>query len=164
MARAFLATLVVGFLFYVLLEQCGVRWNLTESAPVGMYGQARWGDYLGFCPEGAASRLSIERGYRTRMLWACPDGRSELIKHVAAKPGDTVTVSTDGIAVNGHLLPHSAPRTTDRAGRPLMAYPAGTYQASDRQIWVVSDNPLGFDSRYFGPVERGERLRFVWGW
>jgi conjugative transfer signal peptidase TraF len=164
-AAVFSITALAGIPFYLfLVEGCGLRFNLTLSAPVGVYEVSRNGSYLGFCPEGEAAKLSAERGYRSRSLFACPDGRAELIKPIATHPRDVVTVSAAGIEVNGRLLPESAPQTADRAGRPMTAYPSGIYQATERQMWVVSQHAFGFDSRYYGPVERGEHLRFVFGW
>jgi conjugative transfer signal peptidase TraF len=158
-------TALAGFpLYQFLVGVCGVRFNLTASAPVGVYRVARSGIYLGFCPQGEAARLSAERGYRTRTLFACPDGHAELIKPIVTKPGDAVELSAAGIGINGRLLPESAPLSTDSAGRPMIPYPFGVYYASQEQTWVVSRHPKGYDSRYFGPVAQGERLRLLWTW
>ena len=161
----FCLTVCVGVIIYVfLVNVCGVRFNLTPSAPVGVYIQSKEGSYLDFCPEGEAAQLSAERGYRSRVWFGCEDGRAALLKPIATRPGDIVWLSPDGIQINGHLLPDSAPLAKDRAGRPMKAYPFGLYQASNEAQWVVSAHPNGFDSRYYGPIAGGERLRFLFGW
>jgi conjugative transfer signal peptidase TraF len=67
--------------------------------------------------------------------------------------GDTVSVSPDGVRVNGRLLPNSAPRNTDAAGRPLSPWRFGTYNVQPGKVWVLSSyHPRSFDSRYFGPI------------
>ncbi|MCC6585644.1 MAG: S26 family signal peptidase [Bryobacterales bacterium] len=71
-----------------------------------------------------------------------------------------------GIAVNGRLLPNTAPLRLDAANRPLRAWPSGTYRVRPGTVWVASTYGRGsYDSRYIGPVEeksiRG-RLRPLW--
>ena len=63
-----------------------------------------------------------------------------------------VTVSPDGITVNGMPVTNSAPLAIDGAGRPLQAYPAGTYTVAAGQVWLLAPLRYSFDSRYLGPV------------
>ena len=64
-----------------------------------------------------------------------------------------MTVTHDGIAVNGRALPHTTQFAHDSAARPLQAVPAGTYRVAPGEVWLVSGHdPRSFDSRYFGPV------------
>jgi type IV secretory pathway protease TraF len=37
--------------------------------------------------------------------------------------------------------------------RWLEHYPFGTYVLKAGQLWVLSSNPRGWDSRYFGPID-----------
>jgi type IV secretory pathway protease TraF len=69
------------------------------------------------------------------------------LKQIAALPGDTVRVTPAGSYVNGKLWPHS--------GIPASApthFPFGTYVLHPNQLWVLGDNPLSYDSRYFGMI------------
>ena len=69
------------------------------------------------------------------------------LKQIAALPGDTVRVTPAGSYVNGKLWPHS--------GIPASApnhFPFGTYLLPPNQLWVLGDNPLSYDSRYFGMI------------
>src|SRR5260370_27077692 len=101
----------------------GVRINTSYSLPMGLY--IRTSDprasLIEFCPEGRYAVQSSERGYRTGGF--CPDGAVPLLKPVVAKPGDTVEMSADGIAVNGQLLAHTAPVAKDRLGRRPATWP-----------------------------------------
>jgi type IV secretory pathway protease TraF len=69
------------------------------------------------------------------------------LKQIAALPGDAVRVTPEGSYVNGKLWPHS--------GIPASApnhFPFGTYLLHPNQLWVLGDNPLSYDSRYFGMI------------
>ncbi len=65
-------------------------------------------------------------------------------------------VSARGIAVNGLILPNTAPKTKDSQGRAMMPWPFGRYPVPPGFVWVASSyNPWSFDSRYFGPIPFG---------
>ncbi len=144
----------------------GVRINTSYSLPMGIY--LRTADptapYIEFCPEGRFAAESSERGYRTRGL--CPDGAVPLLKPVVATEGDRVDVSNEGIAVNGRLLPQTAPVAHDRLGRTLQSWPVGAYLVGAGQVWVASTYNRGsYDSRYMGPIPVRlirARLRPLW--
>jgi type IV secretory pathway protease TraF len=80
--------------------------------------------------------------------------------------GDTVVAGPFGISVNGRRIPNSAPLGRDEGGRPLTAYPFGTYTVPVGQAWLVSSyNDHSYDSRYFGPIATGtieRKERPVW--
>ena len=70
------------------------------------------------------------------------------------------------VTVNGRQLTNSDVRAKDSAGRPLAPAIGGAVPSG--QVWVMSDeNPLSFDSRYFGPLPasliRG-RMTPLWTW
>ncbi len=102
-------------------------------------------------PEVAA--FARERGYVPRG-GACPGGGVPVGKPVLAIPGDTVTVTPNGILVNGAPVPNSQPLASDRQGRLLPRLAVGRYVVGPGELWVVSPySRLSFDSRYFGAVE-----------
>ena len=148
----------------VAAKWIGLRYNDSPSMPVGLYvrtlSQSK-ATLVVFCPEAPFANLSASRGYRSR--GTCPDGAEPLAKPIAALPGDTVELSAHGIAVNGRLLPNTAPLAGDSAGRPLSHWPFGKYVVAAGTVWVASSyNPRSFDSRYFGPVKASqvrERVR-----
>jgi type IV secretory pathway protease TraF len=67
-------------------------------------------------------------------------------------PGDTVEIEIGGVSVNGVLWPESKPLARDSSGRRLEHYPFGAHRVRPGELWLLSDNPRGWDSRYFGPV------------
>ena len=76
--------------------------------------------------------------------------RKPFLKLVAGSHGDTIELADSGlILINGVPFPNSAPLSHDRAGRPLRAFELPVTLASD-EIWLLSDSPFGFDSRYLG--------------
>ena len=129
----------------------GIRINWTPSVPTGLYIRDASGPFVEFCPVEPYAALSKSRDYRPS-FGTCPDGRQPLLKRLVAKPGDRVTLSADGMRVNGYLIPSSAPRASDSRGRPLPAYLFGSYTVGSGASWVTGDHPQSFDSRYFGPV------------
>jgi conjugative transfer signal peptidase TraF len=157
--RRIVATLVVASLFSVrlALQQAGLRVNLTASEPRGLYltEQKPWrrGSFVIFRLPARLSAIALERGYALpgSTAGAVMDG----LKRVAALPGDTVRVGPQGVSVNGVLWPASKPLRWDSSGHhPIQHYPFGVYHVGPGQVWLLSDNPRGWDSRYFGPLPR----------
>lgn len=144
----------------------GIRFNLTPSLPRGFYiiSNLPSANLVEFCPEGAASSISLGRHYRS--AGSCPDGGAPLLKPAVAFPGDQVVVGADGIRVNGQLLRNSAGRFKDHLQQPLDPWPYGTYTVQPGTVWVVSTfNIYSFDSRYYGPISVssiGHHLRPLW--
>jgi conjugative transfer signal peptidase TraF len=150
--------------FVLALGFAGVRLNIaSNSLPSGLYRivPAASGNDLLICPTGIAEKVSIEREYRVESL-GCGDGYAPLLKPIAARAGDTVTVSEAGVAVNGKLLPNSKQYPKDGIGRPMPLVPFGTYAVLPGTVWVISSyNRFSFDSRYFGPVNLDEKVRYA---
>jgi conjugative transfer signal peptidase TraF len=145
----------------------GVRINTSYSLPLGIYVRTHNRDarLIEFCPVEPFASESSERGYRTRGT-ACDDGAVPLLKPIVAVAGDQVVLSAEGMRVNGHLLPKTAPLFRDAAGRSLHPWPFGTYVVEQGVVWVASTYNRGsYDSRYMGPIRISQiraRLRAVW--
>jgi conjugative transfer signal peptidase TraF len=152
---------VVTFLAFDAAE---LRINTSESLPVGLYRVAPTGAFVEFCPDDHG--LSARRHYRVR--GACPDGAAPLLKPVAAGHGNEIALSSAGMAVDGKLLPKTAPLSRDSEGRPLSHWPYGTYTVAAGTLWVASTyNSRSYDSRYFGPIPESAvraRLECVIAW
>jgi conjugative transfer signal peptidase TraF len=144
---------------FFLLGAAGVRINSSPSLPLGFYAETsdKGARLIEFCPPEPPASFMAHRGYRT--AGNCPDGGSPLMKPVIASAGDIVDVSPRGLAVNGVVLPHTAPKTADSKGRPMTSWASGQYRVPVGFVWVASSyNPWSFDSRYFGPI-RTEIIR-----
>lgn len=152
----------------LLVVHTGLRFMLTPSLPLGIYrtvnGPPTRGAIVMACLPERVARLALERGY----LWRgdCPGGAVPLGKVVLAVAGDTVTLSAEGISVNGRAVPRSRPHERDHKGRPLEHYPSGSHVLGPGELWLFSPyHPLSFDSRYFGPIARSQvRSRLVPLW
>jgi conjugative transfer signal peptidase TraF len=137
----------------------GMRLNLTSSLPKGLYWTTHsplgQGSYVMFCPP--MERAFAEAASRD-YFWPgdCPSGFRPLLKRVAGVPGDVAAVADDGVRLNGRLLPWSQPLVLDLGRQPLPRLAGRDFALAPDQFWVMSDTePRSFDSRYFGPIERG---------
>jgi len=149
---------------YAVFRVAGLRMNTSASLPIGLYIASSQGAFVELCPYDHG--LSVQRGYRHNGV--CPDGAAPLLKPVVGKAGDEILLSSAGIAVNGKLLPNSAPLDHDSAGRPLTHWPFGHFTAAPGTLWVASSyNPRSYDSRYLGPIPETAlraRLRPLIAW
>ncbi len=157
------ATSVGGIALLLLGAACqvaGARINTSKSIPVGLYwttsGPMEKGAYVLFCPppswvfNEARARGYIGAGF-------CPGGYGYLMKRVAATARDTVTVTNEGVRVNGERWPQSMPRFADKAGRRLPRFQADGYVLGQAEVLLMSNgSPTSFDGRYFGPVSRAQ--------
>lgn len=153
LALAALAVLLLG-------AATGARINTTKSIPRGLYwttsAPITKGAFVLFCPPpGALFDAARARGYLGAGF--CPGGYGYLMKPVVALTGDTVTVSAEGVRVNGTPLPRSAPLNTDPAGRSLPRPPPVCQKLGETELLVMShQSATAFDSRYFGPIHRAQ--------
>jgi conjugative transfer signal peptidase TraF len=134
----------------------GFRINTTPSYPLGLWRirplarDARVGDRVFICPPNASQfRNARERGYLRRGL--CEGGFGPLIKTIVATANQSVDVG-DAVMIDGQPLHHSDVSATDTAGRPLAVYSGGPVPSGF--VFVHSDFPGSFDSRYFGPIQQ----------
>lgn len=150
------ALLIVGLV--TLAQWIGVRINLSDSIARGLWlvttSEIAVGEYVLVCPPNVPLlERARERGYIGN--GGCPGGFSPLMKRIAAQAGDRVHIATDGVRVNGVLLPHSAPKAVDGAGRPLTAWSPRDFIVGQDELLLYGDGtPYSFDGRYFGPVSR----------
>ena len=134
----------------------GARINTTKSIPVGLYWTsdkpAEKGAYVFFCPPQVGLFVDAkERGYIGAGF--CPGDYGYMMKRILAAKKDVVSISDDGVRVNGQLLPFSAPLKVDKAGRPLPRYQSARYTLGNSEVLLMSDvSGTSFDGRYFGPV------------
>jgi type IV secretory pathway protease TraF len=76
-----------------------------------------------------------------------------LVKHVAAFGGASLEYERErGVSVDGVLLPNSKRKKTDLAGQLLPA-PQVPKHVPEGYVWLASEHPDGFDSRYMGVVD-----------
>ena len=112
------------------------------------------GDLVYFCPpDKAVFREALQRGYLD--VGNCPGGQGHLIKKILAAKGDTISITSHGVLINGQYVPHSQPIREDKAGRLLPQLNIQELTLADGQVLMMSDySPKSFDGRYFGPIAR----------
>ncbi len=153
-----LAAVALGILslVFIIPAVAGIRINESPSLPIGLYMiNDKSGHLVEFCPAEPFALLAMQRAYRSR--GNCPDGGAPLMKPEVARPGDIVELNFRGVAVNGRLIPNSAPLQSDTHGRPLEHWRFGRFTVKQSELWVISSyNPRSFDSRYMGPIARSQ--------
>jgi conjugative transfer signal peptidase TraF len=120
-------------------------WNFTPSIPVGLYrieaGPWRRGDLVAVDPSGELLGVLKQAGVlKSDRL---------LLKRVAGVRGDTVCREGDGIYLNGELVVSAS--AVDAAGGALPEWSA-CRTLTDKQVFLLGDDPRSFDGRYFGPT------------
>jgi len=153
------------------LHVAGLRFNPSKSVALGFYWQTsaplEKGAYVLVCPpESPIFQLAKERGYLHAGF--CPNGTNGMLKWVAASAGDRVSISRDGVKVNGKTLSLSKPYATDQGGRPLPQLELSDYPLSANELLLMGNaSAASFDSRYFGLIDRAQiqgvvRPLFTW--
>lgn len=161
------ASAVAMFAGIIGLGVAGFRVNLTPSEPLGVWRiqqldrPIQVGDLVFVCPPISDTMLEARaRGYLRHGL--CTGGVAPLIKTVAAISGQRIEVS-DLVRIDGRSLPHSWLMRRDGQGRRMLPYGGGVIPPGD--VYLHSDFPGSFDSRYFGPLSTETVLglaREVW--
>lgn len=148
---AVVATMFVGM---IGLGTAGFRINLTPSEALGVWRilpldrKVEIDDLVFVCvPDTDAMRAARARGYLRRGL--CAGGFAPLIKTVIARSAQHIEIE-DQVRIDGQVLPHSRLHPRDARGRQLMPFAGGTIPPGS--VYLHSDFPASFDSRYFGPV------------
>ena len=164
LARTVITATSVGGITVLLLgaacQMAGARINTSKSIPVGLYWTTRGpmdkGAYVLACPPpSGVFNEARERGYIGAGF--CPGGYGYLMKQVAATARDTVTVTSEGIHVNGERWPQSMIHLADKAGRLLPRFQADGYVLGHEEVLLMSDgSTTSFDGRYFGLVSRAQ--------
>ena len=149
--RAALSVIFLGVALATLFCSEKLILNTTASVPIGLWwrvdGPLTLGDVVRVPIEAFKATDWVPEVYWRRNAWGRPKA---FLKRVAGLPGDIIEAGEYGLLlINGQLIPNSAPLSADKAGRPLKAYPLPLQLESD-EIWLLSDSPRGFDSRYLG--------------
>jgi conjugative transfer signal peptidase TraF len=155
LTRCLLTATIGIFATAALAGLLGARVNTTGSYPPGLYWMTGEAAHKGVlviaCPPYVEA---VAEGFRRGYIGAgfCPGGYGYVIKKIVGLPGDQVTITGQGVSVNGETIPNSTPRTTDTEGKP-MPFREAAYTLGKAQVLLMSDySPKSFDGRYFGPA------------
>lgn len=123
-------------------------WNVSASAPVGLYGVSpgaalgRGDMVIAWTPE-PYRRLAAERRYLPMNI--------PLVKRIAGVPGDQVCAIGERLYVNGQ--PAVSRLAQDGAGRAMPSWTGCERLAAGRYLLLMDAAPASFDGRYFGPID-----------
>lgn len=135
-------------------------WNASASVPPGLYllhraASARVGDLVAVFPPRTLGTYLARRRYLPLGL--------PLLKHVAARPGQSVCRLGRHILIDRRGVGEALER--DRQGRPLPVW-RGCRRLRPSQIFVMNEAVRdSFDGRYFGPLPTSAiagRLTPIW--
>ncbi|MGH6957463.1 MAG: S26 family signal peptidase [Caulobacteraceae bacterium] len=134
-------------------------WNLTPSAPVGLYwarspGRLRLGDYVAAMAPPKTAELFAGRGY-------LPLG-VPLVKRIAALAPARVCRLGQAIVIDGRAV--ALAKVKDAQGRPLPTW-RGCEILARSDVFLINAAKDSLDSRYFGPLSIRRidaRLTPVW--
>jgi conjugative transfer signal peptidase TraF len=125
---------------------------LHESTGALANNPVRDGQIIRVCPPASAATLALSRGYDIRWKGStCSEQAEPFLKEIVATAGQIVNVTKRGVTVDGHMLPNSKPYTMDPLGRH-MPVDWGRHAIKKGHVWLWAQNPLAYDSRYYGQV------------
>lgn len=156
--------------FFVIMSTCivliimsvtylaGARINRTNSLPKGLYWvvdkEPERGDLVSFWPDGSEPFfIARERGYIIpgRYLDRGDGGYAPLMKKLMAIAGDVISITNEGVIVNGELISNTIPLECDNLGDPLPVFRLYDHTLLENEVLFVSDYlPRSYDARYFG--------------
>jgi conjugative transfer signal peptidase TraF len=138
----------------------GVTHNVEDCLPMGAYWllpapkHLERGEIVQFCPpeNNPSVAFAVARGWLGK--GTCPSGTMPMLKQVGALPGDVVTITPEGVTINGKPIPGTPVKVHTKGGVVIpRAVPLGTFTVPPGQWFPIATNsPLAFDGRYFGPL------------
>jgi conjugative transfer signal peptidase TraF len=170
LVHRFLGLVVLLAIGVVLAAVAGAKINLSCSFPLGLYWDtgtvAKKQDLVYFAPPTTpVFELAKSRGYIDPNLFG---GYQPMIKRIVAESRDIISVTDQGVIVNGSLIPNTRPLAMDLTGRQLPYYRISNYQMQADEVFLISDlSPISFDARYFGPIKKRQircAIHPLWTW
>lgn len=153
----FLALLVLTLLV-LLFKLFGLRFNYTESMPIGFFKSVKAavvhrGDLVAVCLPKDIADEGLRRHYLKR--GSCPSGVVPVLKKVVAVPGNTVRLSKKFITVN-ELMYQAPQQVKDHLQKPMRHFIKNGSYVDTKQYWLygANDPERSWDSRYYGGVAR----------
>ncbi len=165
LARVVAGAGVLVLCFGALAYATGARINTTRSIPLGLYwatsDSVEKGAYVVVCPpQSKVFDEALQRDYLGSGF--CPGGYGFMMKRILAAKNDLVSVSSEGVRVNGNLLPLSVPLDADGAGRPMPRFRIQEHRLSADELLLMSDvTAVSFDGRYYGLVDRSQVVSVI---
>lgn len=159
--NALIVIFIGSILAALICSECLIL-NTTASVPRGLWLKLdclpKIGDFVQVPIEAFGSTEWVPPEYFRKNIW---HKNKPFLKRVAGLHGDLIEQGDNGlILINGVPFPNSAPLSHDRAGRFLKAFQLPITLTSD-EVWLMSDSPFGFDSRYLGTAKLSKCYKAV---
>ena len=163
MGRA-LAVVIAGLLgALVTFDALGLRVNLAQSMPMGLYRLTPCGEGVGAAlrlgdlvavDSGVAARSNagVRFFWERRYLTFTGSARDLLLKEVAGLGGDVVEEADGRLRIAGRAQSAVASFRSKRAGGEALPRLPFPYRVPQDELWLRSEHRRGIDSRYFGGV------------
>ncbi len=141
---------------YELASASGLRVNIEESMPLGVYwfvpGPVVQGNIVQSCLPKRIATYALQHHYLVRG-GSCSDGLIPVIKVLAATSDDSINISAHAVTIDGHVWPMSSIRRVDSSGHRVdLHLPLGPYRCSQNSVFLMGEHPRSWDSRYWGCV------------
>ena len=151
--NALIIILIGAIISALICSECLIL-NTTASVPRGLWLKLdcipQKGDFVQVPIDAFSSTEWVPTEYFRKNIWG---ENKPFLKKVAGLHGDLIEQSDNGlILINGDPYPNSVPLSHDRAGRFLRAFTLPV-TLKNNEIWLMSDSPFGFDSRYLGTAQ-----------
>lgn len=147
-ALLLITPLILLFPALALARNAGFRLNMTASLPMGIYKVT---------PIDKTSVIKADDLVVITDLDAIGVDRAlctydAMLKKVAALEGDRIEYDGKSVYINGRRLPLSQIFEKDKFDKalPTQQYP---YTVPENCVYLTSEHPYGYDSRYYGAVE-----------
>lgn len=158
-----LAAPAAVILFALFSWALGIYVNTTESMTTGIWITERRGLPHSFA---RGDTVIIEKDQIPHLIQNTGHVR-RFMKKVIALPGDIVDYDQkkERLTINGSPLPGTKIQDKDSAGRRIICHIRYPLIVPEGYLFLGSDHPRGYDSRYFGPVSMnaaGTRVRLLY--
>jgi type IV secretory pathway protease TraF len=151
--KIMLAMVTIGLVFLAVKPFVNpvplLIWNASESVPIGWYfvakRQPKIGEIAVIKPDEWVQIYASLRGYLPQNVW--------LLKPIFAANPSIICRFGSHVFVNGRQVAKA--KIADKMHRVLPVW-KGCVGLSSRQYFVLGRRHDSFDSRYFGPIEKGQ--------
>src|SRR3990167_77315 len=150
MKKFFLIPLFL-FLLIAIFETVGIRFNYTESMPVGFYqkihtAKIKDGDLAAVCLPNAIAIVGLKNYYLAR--GSCQNGSTPVLKKIVAVPGDHVVLSNQFIVVN-KIFYYAPTQTKDPQNHAVKKFISDGDYKHIHTYWLygANDPQYSWDSR-----------------
>ena len=164
--RAALCILTLGALTAALLLSGLFTFNISSSVPLGLWlrlsnKNIKIGDIVEINFEDFIYNNDWvpEAYYKANEV-----GRTApYLKRVAGLPGDVIELGEFNLLkINNKIILNSVILSQDRAGNILSSPDySNKIKLQDNEVWLMSDSPRGFDSRYLGPAKLNKCVKVL---